>query len=493
MAIFFIGVFAPLFFTSCEKEETVETTPQSETVDTTDDFHMESISFEELQDQLYSFKDFQRLTKHFGKSSNTAKVLSTKSGAEYLVNTEEIKKVELGDYTSYTMPVEGGDGLQNIVLEPTGDHIITKLQTYTMSEEPTLNQEGLVFGNINEQIIDNAQVASKYHATKSGNCSYVQLGFPYPCNGIINGESANHYPGDSCSASQLPGYLWVTTQVCYAGGNGAMGPLIMPTDCDDSICDAPVGGGSGADSGLGGGNDDPGVNPIVDANGDSIWDVYLRGAFELLKPLNLSSADKTWLTANGRLIDDFLAVYKKTNSPELTKKIIEIYREGEISLATNAINVLIANPNANPLLEADCRSFEYAQPPGATKLGCAVVDFDHTFYTAGIRSNGSPYYGEIDIETPKAFFTMPTWMRPGVAANNTAKAITIAIKATDIYFFENPDITEGELATFFNNAIRTQLAVFGGTYSTSIEPHPIPSPAPYLKSVLGIGHPYDCD
>ncbi|WP_299888920.1 hypothetical protein [uncultured Lacinutrix sp.] len=39
----------------------------------------------------------------------------------------------------------------------------------------------------------------------------------------------------------------------------------------------------------------------------------------------------------------------------------------------------------------------------------------------------------------------------------------------------------------------SQLSLVGGSFSTTVEPFPIPSPAPYLTSVIGIGNPYDCN
>ncbi|MEW7277510.1 hypothetical protein ABW636_02815 [Aquimarina sp. 2201CG1-2-11] len=123
---------------------------------------------------------------------------------------------------------------------------------------------------------------------------------------------------------------------------------------------------------------------------------------------------------------------------------------------------------------------------------CAVKDFNNNFYTAGIRSNGSPYAGSISVPVDIVYFTMPTWMTNGQASNLTAEAVTAAIKAADIYFFRNPDITEFQLADFFRDAIKVELAIVGGTI-TNVEPFPIPSPAPYITSVLGISNPFDCD
>ncbi|NMH89823.1 hypothetical protein [Flavivirga algicola] len=160
--------------------------------------------------------------------------------------------------------------------------------------------------------------------------------------------------------------------------------------------------------------------------------------------------------------------------------------------AEYVIKILMANPDANPFLGSDCRSFEYAQPPGALQKGCAVKNFDHRFYTTGVRSNGSPYYGEIDINIDTAYFTMPSWMSNGRAANLTALAVTAAIKSADLYFFSNPDVTKFKLAEVFKDAINAQLSLVGGSLS-SVAPFPIPNPAPYVTSVLGISNPFDCD
>jgi hypothetical protein len=145
----------------------------------------------------------------------------------------------------------------------------------------------------------------------------------------------------------------------------------------------------------------------------------------------------------------------------------------------------ISNKIDNPLLGADCRSFEYAQPPGALKKGCAVTDFNHTFYAFGINSQGFPYWGDIDSTIPIIYFTMPNWMTNGQAANVTAVAVTNAIRATDLYFWANAYDSEYEVGDFFKDALRSQLALVGGSVSTTNEPFPIPSPAPYLTSLFG--------
>ncbi|KAA1243383.1 hypothetical protein [Aquimarina sp. RZ0] len=112
-----------------------------------------------------------------------------------------------------------------------------------------------------------------------------------------------------------------------------------------------------------------------------------------------------------------------------------------IQFVQNGINVLSFKSEVNPFLGTDCRSFEYAQPPGALQKGCAVKNFDHRFYTMGVRPNGSPYYGEIDVPFDIMYFTASNWMTNGQAANVTAITVTNAIKAADLEFFDNSDIS----------------------------------------------------
>ncbi|MDB4290096.1 hypothetical protein N9887_03405, partial [Flavobacteriaceae bacterium] len=185
--------------------------------------------------------------------------------------------------------------------------------------------------------------------------------------------------------------------------------------------------------------------------------------------------------------------YYLSSNHELTENMFYFLAENNSSnydytqakaFIVNVIAVMMANPDANPLLGADCSSFEYAQPPGALQKGCAVSGFDHTFYVAGISPNGSPYYGDVSISMSIAYFTMPTWMTNGLAANHTAEAVTNAIRLTDIFYFENPDATPSQVQNSFNTNLTQQLGIYGGAIS-GVEPFPIPSPAPYLTSFFG--------
>lgn len=100
-----------------------------------------------------------------------------------------------------------------------------------------------------------------------------------------------------------------------------------------------------------------------------------------------------------------------------------------------------------------------------------------------MRPNGSPYYGEIDSIIPIIYFTGPNSMTNGRSANLTAVAVTLAIRATDIYYGANPDISATMLGYFFRDALIAEMAAFGGSVSTTKEPFPISKPVPDTSQV----------
>jgi len=138
----------------------------------------------------------------------------------------------------------------------------------------------------------------------------------------------------------------------------------------------------------------------------------------------------------------------------------------------------------NPFFGADCSSFEYAMPAGTTKRACAVKDFGNTFYGIRVYADGSFVYNDIEISYDTIYFTMPTWMTNSQAANNTALAVTAAIRATDIFITNNPKTSKTKLGEFFESSLKTSLSVFGGSFQLTA-PFNINSPAPYLTNFGG--------
>lgn len=203
------------------------------------------------------------------------------------------------------------------------------------------------------------------------------------------------------------------------------------------------------------------------------------------------------LDVNNTKIENIKSFVQSTDYDTANSIVDYLYENKDSQEAIDYIDygvkILNSNPDASPFLGADCRSFEFAKPPGASQRGCAVTDFNHTFYTAGVFPNGSPYYGEIDSTVPIAYFTMPSYMTNGRAANLTAIAVTSAIKATDLYYYENPNISAIALGQYFSNRLNHFLSAVGGSVRTSNPPFNIPSPAPYITSIIGLSNPYDCE
>ncbi len=139
----------------------------------------------------------------------------------------------------------------------------------------------------------------------------------------------------------------------------------------------------------------------------------------------------------------------------------------------------------NPLFSADCRSFEYAQPPGALQKACAVINFGNNFYYGFFRSDGFWETGYFPTNFPLIHFTMPPFMTNGQAANLTALAVTSATLATDVYVLANAaDISEQDVIDQFKINLSTSMGVYGGTIQKTA-PFAIPSPVPYLTSLFG--------
>ena len=296
--------------------------------------------------------------------------------------------------------------------------------------------------------------------------------------------------------------------------------VVITAYLNNTIDAGPSGGGGfGADispwvsiDGLGYLDQDPtlgtgGTNSSVFVSNVVVADPI---SIALALELSISSPEVNWLSLHSQQLLDAIAAYlnnNKAKSPDSlfqnidTNQLPDIKDDAvdflidlinystsnpnlDIAIIENAINVISINSNANPIIGADCRSFEFAKPPGSLVRACAVKDMDLTFYTAGIRSNGSPYYGEIDINTSLIHFIAPNWMTNSQAANATALAVTTAIQETDLHFLNNPDISQQNLANFFNSALVTNMASIGGAVSP-IAPFPIPSPAPYVSSFFG--------
>mgnify|MGYP000854727646 CR=1 FL=1 len=293
-------------------------------------------------------------------------------------------------------------------------------------------------------------------ARSSTTCNYITITITVPC------PCVGHY--GSCSCYQQAYSYSVTQQFCTSGDdNDNGGPL------PDGNNEGGFGSGGGGPS-----PSNPNNNSQTQSNLEDMAEFVEFKVNRLITRLELNTEQAEWVAENIEKSLDIYDYVAKENS----------WANDAKEFAKAAVEVLMANPEANPLLGADCSSFEFAQPPGALQKGCAVSDFNHTFYVAGVRPNGSPYYGDVSVNLSTAYFTMPTSMTNGQAANLTAVAVTNAIRLTDVFYFENPDATSSQVQNSFNTNLTQQLGINGGTIS-GVEPFQIPNPAPYLTSFFG--------
>ncbi len=267
-AIIFIGVLAPLFFTSCESEEMSSTEELTQTDKPTSSIAAEpiltAISFDELNNVLGKNKEYQQISKRF-ELEKLALKRSNANGKSESVPT--IQKTEVNDYTTYTLALEKDQPriIKNLVFQEKDGKLQAELLTYDLSQKGSYNPTADAFevGNISRESLTNNQ-AEDFIGKNS--CSTINVGYPVPCNGIINGQDANHLPGDHCSASQQPYYLWIPMNVCFGSPGDWNSTTLQIPRCEvsESCSGVPNGGGGGGSTG--GGLDGPG-NPLTDPDG----------------------------------------------------------------------------------------------------------------------------------------------------------------------------------------------------------------------------------
>ncbi len=140
------------------------------------------------------------------------------------------------------------------------------------------------------------------------------------------------------------------------------------------------------------------------------------------------------------------------------------------------------------LIVPHCKSFEFAN--GVDEFGrpvkaAAVVHIRSLFIAGGIDTQGRPYYADKIAYTPKAYFTLPTWLSNGAAANLAALTMEIANDKTLVWFNLNPKASGDQLAIEWNRQLKEAFRRVGGSYSQFNEPFSIPSPAPYIQTFAG--------
>ncbi len=450
-----------------------------------------------------NFKLLEALNKIEGKRNSMESNARMEYYEDYgfFVDTESAIYIENEDKHSYTFSIfRQSDSVENLVI--------------SSQDDGSYNASIVSYNLTDEQITMLLIRTLQYEINKED--IYIEPLTDFDSSGLFGRSGDECIDVDTVQVNQCENADGDVINDNGESGNGCVRNWTTHVETVyniDAGCLSSGGGGVGTTTGTGTtGTDTTGTDTTENGNqnnsggGDGISDNNnngnnTQGGFATLPYIDYAKHVAKTLGVAPTLPNAQADIYSWITNPDnidIVEDIFSYIIENDYSLESKtfahyAITILTINPNANPLYGADCRSFEFAQPPGALQKGCAVQNFNHTFYTGGFNSSGFPYYGEIESNIPVVYFTMPNWMTNSQAANLTAKAVTAAIKATDLFFFENPYASEYTVGNFFRNSLISGLAAYGGTISTTVEPFPISNPAPYINSVLGVsGDPYDC-
>ncbi len=125
----------------------------------------------------------------------------------------------------------------------------------------------------------------------------------------------------------------------------------------------------------------------------------------------------------------------------------------------------------------DCKSFEFAnvfgQNVAATTNILGSFFVDHSVPGGVIQRE---VYTHIEI----ASFTAPSWMSPGIAANNTAGAIASANIETQAWFMRNTNAHPDRVKIQWEIELKNAMREMGGSIEIGENVYDIRSPAPYL-------------
>ncbi len=376
--------FLLVAFFSCTPEDpintiTVEASREDQEISDSSDFKVGSISFDELTRAIENTSNYQELANQFDVYSKSESGKSNGGKKTYILDTNYINKVESGDNISYTFRVKNSKDTQNVVVTQKGERLDIKLYTYHFNNGIEIDDKGIEFGEVEVEQLSKDQIKSGL--ASNGNCYYTNIGFPFPCNGVLgNGQPADHYPGDSCSADQRPGYIWVNMQVCLPGSPG-QASIIMPRECTALQC-APIegtGGGGGGGTGTGGGGFGDGTSPIIDDDGNSLWEIYLNSSVDYLDNLmNLNYAQEYYLKSHSTNLDEFMSyLYINGNSNEAraaTKITIDALRYGKLNGPYNSQYYSTINSHVSANLTDPVTQARWA---AHFSMQCAILKLEH--------------------------------------------------------------------------------------------------------------------
>ncbi len=325
-----------LFISSCERE--IETQQVFEVEEPSNIISKEReitpISFEELNQTLGQYKDFQQISKRF-KFQKLSKKYSKDGEARVPI----LQKSTYNNRTKYTLAIEEGDKIQNLSLEIIDHKLKAEFLTYDFSKKTTYDKDAGVFNVGTLKVEPLTQNETADFLNKSSNCTTRVIAYPILCSAE---PGAQHKPGEGCpweGTSDGPSYLYITISICnYDDGSGGQeGPLVIPDcyasgSCGGVVVPGGTGGGGGTTDSDGIG--DPG-DPIIGNNGQQ--SAYLA-AYEALityidSNLSLPSASYQYLQSNIKFLGAPIVNFLKKNnnslkSKEYIRKALHILRTG---------------------------------------------------------------------------------------------------------------------------------------------------------------------
>tara|TARA_B110001452_G_scaffold253393_1_gene244069 strand:- start:1499 stop:2854 length:1356 start_codon:yes stop_codon:yes gene_type:complete len=143
----------------------------------------------------------------------------------------------------------------------------------------------------------------------------------------------------------------------------------------------------------------------------------------------------------------------------------------------------------NPLIFANCQSFEYYKPPNSSLTAAAVDNMNEKFYSIEIKSDGSTRVNEVSVKYNRVYFTMPSWKRNGLAANETAEIVTAAKNATQAWYLLNPSSSKYSISDKWIQFMKIGMLSKNGQFS-KVAPFYMRNGTEYQTSLLTSG---DCD
>jgi len=387
-----------------------------------------------------------------------------------IIQDQDMQIYDEGGSITYNIPIhktnEEVDIFSNLVIkfsdiEPTQAFILNYEPYDGYFEDVEQNSQTPFSGYVSSQLLEYDGSLDGLAETDGG-CITVTTKY---CDWENNQHGAVHIATSNCTEGYM---FYVSTTYCF----GDAPQLVdVPSPSSSGFPYIPSGGGSSGDSSY----EHPVIIPTVPSI--SREEELKKSILDCINTLSLNNSDTT--TIDPEILEQLnltLRQWTVINDSLNENGCSEEVQEDVIEFLENVF--VYPYPH--------CSSFEYAKPPNINIRACAVTNLTETFYAYG-RLNGQVGTITATVNYSLVFFVMPTWMTNGQAATSTAIAVNNALNLTKNWFLINYEASESEIITYLDFMLIEQMALFAGT-KTDFPPFTIPSPAPYVTSLLSTGN-----